>query len=232
MLSKLVVALTFSAAAAGSIEMSSNLGSNGFGLDSLKGKWSQAVKLFGADTTLATDFDKDGASEVAFEGKSGGLDYKLTVKSKDSADYEVSTATADGTTLGAEGSISPLNSKLSLSKVSAARGVSVRDQDCDLELSHDLDSAKSELKLSTDLGSGVKASGTITTQGGASSTAYEVEYDTTLTSGRTLTATLNPSDGSGEVEYEDTATVSDATITATLPLGGSPKLSLKRAFSF
>jgi len=232
MLSKLVIAFSVATASAGSIEMASNLGSSGLSLDSFKGKWSQAVKLFGADTRLSADFTRDGASEVAFEGKSGALDYKATVNSKESADFEVSTATADGTTIGAEGSISPMSSKLSLSKVSATRAVSVRDQDCDLALSHELGSSKSELKLSTSLGSGVTASGTITTQDGASSTAYEVGYDTTLTSGRTLSATLNPADGTGEVEYEDTATISDATITATMPLGGSPKLGVKRAFSF
>jgi hypothetical protein len=221
---------------AGSIEMVSNLGSNGLSLDNFKGKWSKAVKLFGSAATLSAEYDrseaKDAPSEVSVSGKSGDLDYKLVVRSKDSADYEVSTATADGTTLAAEGSVSPMSSKISLSKISATRGVSVRDQDCDLHLSHDLDSSKSELKLSTNLGSGVSASGTISTQGGSSSTSYEVGYDTTLTSGRTLSATLNPADGSGEVEYEDSATVSDATITATFPLGSSPKLSLKRAFGF
>jgi len=237
MLSKLLIALSAAAVSAGSIEMMSNLGSSGLELaDNFKGKWSQAVKLFGASSTLSAEYDrsqsKDALSEVSAAGKSGAVDYKLTLKSKESADFEVSTATTDGTTLGAEGSVSPMSSKLSLSKVSAARSVNLREQDYDLELAHDLTSSKSELKLSTNLGSGVKASGTITTQGGASSTAYEVGYDTTLTEGRTLSATLNPADGTGEVEYEDSASLEAATITATLPLGGSPKLRVKRGFSF
>ena len=40
-----------------------------------------------------------------------------------------------------------------------------------------------------------------------------------------------PSPGTGEVEYEDSATV-DATITATFPLGGSPKVQVSRKFGF
>lgn len=231
-LSKMVFAAGVVAVSAGTVDMTTNLGSNGLSLDSFKGKWSQAVNFFGASSTMSADFNRDGATEVAFEGKSGALDYKATVTSKDSAEFEVSTTTTDGTTLGAEGSVSPLTSKLSLSKIAAARSVSVRDTDCDLALSHDLGSSKSELKLSSNLGSGVSASGTITTQGGASSTAYEVSYDTELTSGRTLSASVNPQDGTGEVEYEDSATISDATVTATLPLGGSPSLSVKRSFSF
>ena len=62
-------------------------------------------------------------------------------------------------------------------------------------------------------------------------TSYEVEYDTQLTEGRTLSASVNPQDGSGEIEYVDNASI-DGTLTATIPLGGQPKLTLSRAFSF
>ena len=54
---------------------------------------------------------------------------------------------------------------------------------------------------------------------------------TTLAEGRTLSAKVSPRDGTGEVEYEDSATI-DATIAATFPLGGAPKVTAKRAFSF
>ena len=48
---------------------------------------------------------------------------------------------------------------------------------------------------------------------------------------RTLSANVNPKDGSGEIEFVDTATL-DGELTATIPLGGEPKLTLKRAFKF
>lgn len=153
-------------------------------------------------------------------------------------------------------------------------------RDCDLEVSHDLTSSESKLKLSTVLGSGLTAIGSLTSKGSASKLAYEVEYDTTLGEGRTLSATVSPADGmpthratpvphsplplrrpfapsppsslgpcaitlltlhpppptmpptgTGEIEYEDSATV-DATITATFPLGGSPKVQVSRKFGF
>jgi hypothetical protein len=145
--------------------------------------------------------------------------------------YKLGTTTSDGTTLKAEGSVVGLK-EFTLSKVSAARAVSLRDQDCDMELSHDLASTESKLKLSTVLGSGVKAIGQLTSKGGSHEATYEVEYETNLSEGRTLSATVSPADGTGEVEYEDSATLGDATLTAKFPLGGSPKLTVKRAFGF
>lgn len=68
-------------------------------------------------------------------------------------------------------------------------------------------------------------------QGGSSDLTYELEYETTLDAGRTLSANVNPKAGTGEIEYEDSVTV-DGTLTATIPLGGTPKVTLKRAFSF
>ena len=42
---------------------------------------------------------------------------------------------------------------------------------------------------------------------------------------------MKPQDGSGEIEYVDSATL-DGTITANIPLGGKPTVSVKRGFSF
>jgi len=239
--------LTFSsavvAAAAGSIELvSGNLGSGKFGsggLDNIKGKWSQGVKLFGRDTTLSAEYDRnektDFLNEVSLAGDSGKVKYQLTSKMRGTTDYKLATTTSDGTTLEAEGSVAASLSDgvkdVSLSMVKAGRSVSLNDRDCDLELSHDLATTESKLKLSTVLGSGLKAIGQLTSQGTDSKMSYEVEYDTTLTEGRTLSANVNPAAGTGEVEYEDSATL-DATVTATFPLGGAPKLTIKRAFGF
>jgi hypothetical protein len=232
----MLLAAGVNAAAAGSIELvSGDLGSAGRALDNIKGSWTQGLKLFGRSTTLSAEYDrnenKDFLSEFSLSGDSGKVNYELTSKFSDSVAYKLGTTTSDGTTLEAEGSVSGLKD-LSLGKVSAARAVSLREQDCDLELSHDLSSSESKLKLSTVLGSGIKAIGQLTSKGGDHQATYEVKYDTTLSPGRTLSATVSPADGTGDVEYEDSATLGDATLTAKFPLGGSPKLTVKRAFGF
>jgi hypothetical protein len=89
---------------------------------------------------------------------------------------------------------------ISLSKLTATRALKadapvLGKRDCDLEVSHDLTSSESKLKLSTVLGSGLTAIGSLTSKGSASKLAYEVEYDTTLGEGRTLSATVSPADG-------------------------------------
>ena len=61
--------------------------------------------------------------------------------------------------------------------------------------------------------------------------SYEVSYDTDLNAGRTLSATVNPEAGSGEIEYVDESTL-DGTLTANIPLGGSPSVTFKRSFGF
>jgi hypothetical protein len=77
----------------------------------------------------------------------------------------------------------------------------------------------------------MQAIGLMSTKGGDSKMSYEVEYDATLSDGRTLSASVSPADGTGEVEYEDSATL-DATVTAKFPLGGTPSVTIKRSFGF
>lgn len=236
MLYKVVCLASLGAVAGGSIELSSNdLTKSGRSLDNIKATWSQSVNVLGNDATVSAAYDraerKDFVKEASLAGCIAKVKYQLTTKFGGATDLTLETTTDDGTTLEAEGSLATLTSVPSISKLSASRKASLRGTDCDLEISHEVDSSESKLKLSTLLGSGVKAVGTLATKGDSHSTAYEIEYDTTLTSGRTLSAHVNPRDGSGEVEYVDSASI-DGELTATIPLGGQPKLSLKRAFKF
>ena len=133
-----------------------------------------------------------------------------------------------------EAEVDGLSSRVT--RVTGTRTLSVNERECDLELSHTLGDNESKLRLSTMLGSGLRAVGLLSSKGGGKggldhSLTYELEYDTQLTEGRTLSAKVSPRDGTGEVEYEDSATI-DATIAATFPLGGAPKVTAKRAFSF
>ena len=59
----------------------------------------------------------------------------------------------------------------------------------------------------------------------------ELEYESTISDGRSLSATVNPKDGTGDIEYVDTKTI-DAELTASMDLGGKPKLTVKRGWTF
>jgi len=244
MLYKIVFVAGVAVASAGSIELIGSPTGASRGLDNIKGSWSQALKVLGRDTTISAEYDrsenKDFVSEVSLAGDSGKVKYELTSKLRGKTDFTLATTTSDGTTIEAEGAVEASLAAgvkdISLSKLTASRALKadapvLGKRDCDLEVSHDLTCSESKLKLSTVIGSGLTAIGSLTSKGSASKLSYEVEYDTTLSEGRTLSATVSPADGTGEIEYEDSATV-DATITATFPLGGSPKVQVSRKFGF
>jgi len=232
----LVLGCGIAAVSAGSIELSSSdLSQSNRGLDNIKAKWSQKLKVMGNDATVTGTYDRaakrDFLDSATLSGAVAKVSYELKTKFSGATELVLNTKTDDGTTIEAETAMATLSSVPSVKKVSATRSTKLQGQECDLELSHEVASNESKLKLSTLLGSGVKAVGTLTSKGGDHSTTYEVEYDTTLTEGRTLSATVNPGAGTGEMEYVDNASI-DGTLTATLPLGGQPKLTLKRAFNF
>jgi len=236
MLYKVACLATLGAAAGGAIELSSNdLTQTGRSLDNIKAKWSQTLNVLGKGATLSAEYDraerKDFVKSATLTGAVDKVKYELTTNFGGATELSLETETEDGTTVSAEGSLETLSSVPRFNKLTASRATSIRGNDCDLEISHEVASSESKLKLSTLLGSGLKAIGTLSTKGGSHDTAYEIEYDTTLTEGRKLSANVNPKDGSGEIEYVDSATV-DGELTATIPLGGSPKLTLKRAFNF
>jgi uncharacterized protein YjbJ (UPF0337 family) len=217
-------------ALAGSVELvSGDLSSATRSLDNIKGKWSQNV----GKAKLTAEYDrnakKDFLSEASLSGSLDRLDYEVSTSFGDSADVKLATTTDDGTKLEAEGSVSKLVG--SVRKLTASRAAKLRDQAVDLELSHDVPSSTSKVRLSSVLGSGVTAVGAVSTCKGESSMDYEFEYETKLTEGRVLSASVAPAKGTGEIEYEDSATL-DATITATFPMGGEPRVTVKRGFSF
>ena len=81
------------------------------------------------------------------------------------------------------------------------------------------------------LGHGVSGSATWTVGKKLDSADYELEYEGAVSEGRNLKASVNPRDGSGDVEFTDSKTI-DATITASMDLGGKPSLKVKRGWSF
>lgn len=233
---KVILVAGVGAVAAGSIEVvSSDLTSGNRALDNIKAKWSQSLNVLGNDATLTGSYDRkersDFLKECSLSGAVSKIKYELTSKFDGATGLKLETTTDDGTTVEAEGSLDRLVSVPRITKLTAARAANLRGTDCNLEMSHQPADGESKLKLSTMLGSGVKAIATLTSKGGDASTSYEVEYDTQLTEGRSLSASVNPQDGSGEIEYVDNASV-DGTLTATIPLGGQPKLTLSRAFKF
>lgn len=233
---KALVLAGVGAAMGGSIELvSSDLSQGNRGLDNIKAKWSQSLKVLGNDANIAASYDraenKDFLNEASLSGAVSKIKYELKTKFSGSTDLALQTTTDDGTCVEAEGELDHLVAMPRITKLTATRAATLRGTECDFEMSHQPGDGTSKMKLSTVLGSGFKAIASLTSKGGDASTAYEVEYDTTLTEGRTLSANVNPSAGSGEIEYVDNASI-DGTLTATIPLGGSPKLTLKRAFNF
>ena len=160
---------------------------------------------------------KDFVKEASLAGQIAKVKYELTTRFGGATGLSLETTTDDGTTVEAEGSMECMSSMPKISKVSASRAATLRGTDCNLQISHEVnsrvirissrrsipsphltspclalphvalpaqvDSSESKLKLSTLLGSGVKAVGTLATKGGSHDTSYEIEYDTTLTEG-------------------------------------------------
>jgi|Transcript_7216 hypothetical protein len=224
----------------GSVELiSGDLGSKTPSLDNIKGKWSQAFKLLGNAATVTAEYDRAENDKFLKSASLSGAVDKIKYELASSfgggpLEATLETSTEDGTTIEVEAEVDGLSSRVT--RVTGTRTLSVNERECDLELSHTLGDNESKLRLSTMLGSGLRAVGLLSSKGGGKggldhSLTYELEYDTQLTEGRTLSAKVSPRDGTGEVEYEDSATI-DATIAATFPLGGAPKVTAKRAFSF
>jgi hypothetical protein len=240
-----LIAVSFAAVVyGGSVELSSgDLSGGSKALDNIKAKWSQSLNVLGNKANLEAEYDRgvneNFLSEATLTGSSGKINYEAkTDFGGSNLDVTLSTKTDDGSSVEVEGTVDLLSaSDLSVTKVSATKSASLRgvgdiaSGDYDIELSHNLKDNESKIKMSTVIGSGIKAIGTMTRKGADHSTAYEVEYDTTLTDGRTLHANVNPQDGSGEIEYVDTSSL-DGTLTATIPVGGQPKVTFKRSFGF
>ena len=132
------------------------------------------LKVLGNAATLTAGYDRSEnenfLNEATLTGSvgKGKVDYELTTKFGSGLDYEVSTKTDDGSAISMEGSVDLLSaSDLSVRKVSASKSANLRGNDYDIELSHDLSEGESKIQMSTVLGAGVKATGTLSNKGGA-----------------------------------------------------------------
>jgi len=214
----------------GSVELvSSDLSGSGAGrvLDNIKGTWSQTLKFLGNDATLEAEYDRNAnerfLDSATISGKLDDVNYELKTKFGGEMALTVSADTADGTTVEA---VATKND--GITKVTATRSTKIQGRDVDVEASHAVKSGESKLKLSSVLGHGVKA---IVNLGPKQDADYELEYESSIGEGRKLSANVNPKDGSGEIEFVDNKSI-DATVTASMPLGGKPKVTVKRAWNF
>jgi hypothetical protein len=217
-------------AAERSIELvSSDLSAGGRALDNIKGRWSQTLKFLGKEATIDAEYDRnsrdDFLSEATLSGKLDDVSYQVKTQFGDSHELTLTTDTKDGTAIELVA-----DNKNGLTKVSANRGVKIQGQDCTAEVSHARQSSTSKLKLSSVLGHGVSGSAEWKL-GGKVEPEVEIEYASDISDGRSVAATLKPKEGTGDIEYVDSKTL-DATITASMDLGGKPKLTVKRGWSF
>jgi hypothetical protein len=228
------LALNQAVEAGKTIELSSADLSNAGGraYDNIVAKWSETLKVFGREANIATEYDrnakKDFLKEVTVSGQVDDVSYEVTNNFGGDTSLTLTANTKDGTTVEVAA-----DDKAGLTSITASRkGVRAFDRDVDVEASHDTQAASSKLKLSSVLGHGVTAIATANVaNGGATTTNVDLEYENELTNGRTVSAKVNPKAGSGEVEYVDSKTI-DATITASMDLGGKPKVTVKRAWAF
>jgi len=232
MVRKVLLATGVGFVAAGSIEViSSDLsgGSNRV-VDNIKGKWSQTLKFLGKDATLEANYDRsakqDFLESATLSGKCDDVSYECKTTFAGDVELTASADTKDGTNVEVVA-----NNKDGVTKLTAARDTKMFDRDVAVEASHTTKDSASKLKLSSVLGHGLTASGTVTMKNGARSEDYELEYDATLGEGRTVSATVNPVNGAGAVEYEDSKTI-DATVTASMDIGGKPKVTVRRSWGF
>lgn len=210
--------------------VSSDLSGGGKVIDNIKGKWSQTLKFLGAEATIDAEYDRknrqDFLSEARLSGKVDDVNYELKTGFGDTHELTLTTDTKDGTALEVVG-----NNNDGITRLAASRDVKIQSQNCNLEASHARQSKQSKLKLSSVLGHGVSASVDWTVGDRLLDADAEIEYASSISEGRDLNAKLNPKTGSGDIEYVDTKTL-DATITASMDLGGKPQLSVSRGWSF
>jgi hypothetical protein len=210
--------------------VTSDLSHGGRVIDNVKGRWTQTLKFLGAEANIDAEYDRktreDFLSQATLSGKLDDVSYEVKTSFKDTHELTLSADTKDGTNVEMVA-----DNKAGLTKLTASRGVKVQGKECNIEASHARQSAESKLKLSSLLGHGVSGSATWTVGSKPDAAEYELEYETELTNGRSVSAKLNPKDGSGDITYEDSKTL-DATITASMDLGGKPKVTVQRAWAF
>lgn len=228
-----LLSIVGTAAAGPSIELvSSDLSKGGRALDNVKGKWSQALKFLGNDAQINAEYDRsarsDFLSEATLSGKVDDVSYEVKTSFGNTHEVKLTADTKDGTTLELNADV---GSGVDVRSVSATRDVKLQGQDCTLEASHERASGDSKLKLSSVLGHGVSGTATWLVGSKMQDTDVELEYAASVGDGRSVSASVNPKNGKGDVEYVDSKTI-DATITAGMDLGGKPSLTVKRGWAF
>jgi hypothetical protein len=178
--------------------------------------------------SVEANLDESGLKSVDFSTEQNGVNLEASLDSSGLKSVDLSTE-QNGVTLAASGGSGGIDT------VTASGDVDAGSQNVNYELEHTLASGDSKLKLSSVLGNGLKAIANIArSKNGDMSTDYNLEYETELQAGRTVSARIN-GDGSGDIELEDTTTLSaqEATIVANMDLGGSsPSVTVKRSWAF
>ena len=231
---------------AGTAEVSTSNLRSGASFDNLKASWGKALSLGDFKTQLDCSYDYNGNKEFIKDAKLSGslidgsgddlsLGYEVTKNFGGDKTTEVTlTAEVSGTTVSAE-----LDTADNLKEVGASRSVTIGDRDVTVSPSFLVKAQTARVKLMTAFGKD-KVSATVDyeTKDGELG-AIELGYERELEAGRTLTATLDPSDKNLEVEVTDTKFESGVSWTAkaTVPLEGDnmvddAKLTLTRAWSW
>jgi hypothetical protein len=237
------------AALSNTAEISSTNIRNGAAFDNIKASWNQALKLGDFSTKLKCNYDyKDNRDFLKDCSLSGDL---LEANSEDDVrvSYDVSHNFGDQKTnveLQAHTRGTTLSAKMDdrqLKEVSAERDVDVADNKINADVSWLVKAQTARVKLMSNLGGGKdRLSAQIDYNTNDKSASYELGYEHQLEEGRDVSATINPSDKTLDVELVDNKFESGATwtTTASVPLeksGGNnildaAKLTLKRSWNW
>lgn len=207
---------------------------SGPSLENVKATWDTDMVLGAHKTKLSLMYDlkakKDFIKEAKLAGAFADVKYTLTHAIGKGLTGLTLTSKQAGHTLKMVG-----DTAHALTQVSAKGSYNVSDYELDYEPTYFIKGRKSKLTLSTVLGGGVSATGSlVATNAGKVSTDFLLGYECSLSEGRELSAKMSPAKQAAVVEVTDTATEPGATWVAKLDLvtGGRPEISMRRSMKF
>jgi len=228
-------------AAAGSVEFSTTDLGKRRKIDNIKAGWSTAFSFAGQDLKLATVYDlkakSDFLKEATLSGSMAPVSYLLTQNfasgvSKLALSTKQAGATFKSVLSGKIDWSSAWLESCNVASVAVVKGAEVAGVNLSFEPSFTPGKklGKVAVKAGYALGGGASLAAELvaTTEGDMDIANLELEYQTEY-QGRPVSGTLEPLDQTATVVVTDEVY---GIVTATYKLGGEPKVTAKRAFSF
>ena len=234
----LLLAIAASVMSKGTVTFSSSDVASGiFALGGVKATYDTEVDVHGSKLKLSALYDKDANAKMLKEAKVSGsakdVDYTLTYGFKKRLAALTLATRKAGVLFKING-----DSSEALTSVSAKKSVDVGDRTLlAFEPAFNVKKSLATLKVTgdVDLGSGASLSASASaTPAGDLSGECALGYETSISDGRTLTASVVPMGKEAALEVKDSTTDPTATWigSASMALGGRPKVTMRRVQKF